>query len=180
MKGRCPGFIEGLIVLVEAPPDSTRSSLCPLCRVQTQWNACCAAAVWLQSPLSSHQHSRQGPDSSDPIVPALLQLTSTSLNFKVRLHAVTALQALQLRHSCSHRLLVRILEQLKCLAGAPANCEATAEHRLQQSQAQPSAPGAPSVPVLFPIFLFFAIAVIWLHCCFLSSQRPPTSSRCPV
>ncbi|KAK9866908.1 hypothetical protein WJX84_006755 [Apatococcus fuscideae] len=26
--------------------------------MKTQWNACCAVAVWLQSPLSSHQHRR--------------------------------------------------------------------------------------------------------------------------
>ncbi|KAK9841733.1 hypothetical protein WJX74_011051 [Apatococcus lobatus] len=50
--------------------------------MKTQWNACCAVAVWLQSPLSSHQHRREGADSSDCIVPALLQLMRTSLNFK--------------------------------------------------------------------------------------------------
>lgn len=151
MKGGYASWITaGMRVPGESPTDSTRNSNCPLAHVQTQWNACCAVAVWLQSPLSSSQHSQQGPDSSGSIVPALLQLTSTSLNFKVRLHAVTALQALQPRHCCSHQLLAEILEQLKCLAGAPPNYEANTEHRLQHSQAQPTAPGAPSVPVLFP------------------------------
>ncbi len=81
-----------------------------------QWNACCTAGAWFQNPLSSRQ-PLSSATPPDPLVPALLHLTRASLNFKVRLHAVNGLQALQLRHGCGQALLLEIFEQLQHLAG---------------------------------------------------------------